>query len=366
MHWPLNSLTGTRRAPLALAVACMAFTLTASEKVEITAPTGKPSASLTPIRPQDLENNFKIFGRSESKTSGGGGGVELPPTQSFRPDNGPVLDAKTRSRLLQEWDKKKNWLLNGSARQAELGQDKDSSKDEDPFEQISGHHRTVLEKHILGLDAEGKQAKEQESRRLKKQDDEADASGNADQAVDDEKLSGISTRSGLSKGGSDRENSDKEASRALFTDPFKREASDKQKNSDSSIFAQKAEKEDATETPAESSSRSAARMGQIFGQPAANSPGASAQSPITASTDAFGRQNSHRDDLHSILGRDPSAPSSVAGILGGFASSRPAVAAPAPLPAFSQPVFVPAPQPRRQEPVMEAQPFILPKPTRDF
>ncbi len=366
MHWPLNSLTGTRRVPLALTAACVAFTLTASEKAEITAPTGKPSSSLAPIRPQDLDNGFKIFGRSESKSSGGGGGVDLPPTQSFRPENGPVLDAKTRSRLLQEWDKKKNWLLNGSAKQAELGQDKDSGKDDDIFEQISGHHRTVLEKHILGLDADGKRAKEQESRRLKKQDDEADASGNADQAVDDQMISGTSPRNGLDKGGSDKGGSDKEASRAYFTDPFKRETPDKKNSSDSSIFAQKAEKEDVAETPAEMSHRSAARMGQIFGQPAANSPGTSAQSPISASTDAFGRQNAHRDEMHNSLGRDPSAPSGVAGILGGFASSRPMAAAPAPLPAFSQPVFVPAPQPRRQEPAVEAQPMILPKPTRDF
>src|SRR5262249_48626459 len=135
MHRPLNFRNGTGRAILALAAGFMAFAATASEQADFSAPTGKTASSLAPVRPQDLETDFqRLFGPSESKRSSS---VTIPP--SFSPQTGPLIDSKTRAKLLQEWDRKKNWLLNGSNKQSELGRD----KEEDPFEEVVGKNRTA-------------------------------------------------------------------------------------------------------------------------------------------------------------------------------------------------------------------------------
>ena len=352
MHRPLNLLTGSGRATLALAAGCMAFTAVASEPVEITAPTDKTTSSLTPLgAKQEWNNEFKttVFGRSESR---GSASVDMP--QSFGPRTGPVIDSKTRTKLLQEWDKKKNWLLNGRST-PELGQDKEA----DPFEELSGKHQTLLEKHILGVDAEGKETKDKESRRQKKNDADEDPSASSDQTAEERSLSGAPSQNGSDK------DKGKDNSRAYFSDPFNRATPDK-KDKDSSLFGNKDKKDDAEETAAAAQARSAARMGQIFALPSSG-PGSSAPSALSGVAGPLSQRSTHLDDLHSILGRDPGAASSVAGILGGFASSRPFVAAPAPASTFALPApvapFVPQ---RRSEPIMKPQPSVLERPVRDF
>jgi hypothetical protein len=360
MHWPLNHLTGKGRATLALAAGFLAFTASASEQADFSQPSGKTASSLAPVRPRDLENEYKIFDRPASK--GSSSSVAMPPSTGPQ-QNATVIDAKTRARLLQEWDRKKNWLLNGSSKQVEPGQE----KEEDPFEEVVNSRRTLLEKRFLADDSDGKKDRQKEIRRKHDQDNNGeDPSGAPDQFSDEKLQSSNTSRSGSEKGGSD-----KEASRAYFTDPFvranvskksdrmfgsaRREDDDKDKDKD----------KDATESQAAMAARSAARIGQIFSQPNAAA-GPAGSSGLTGATEPLGQRNTHLDDLRNILGRDPNAVSSVAGVLGTFASSRPAAPAPAPVSTFSQPpAFIPAPV-KRPELIMKPQPTILPRPTRDF
>ncbi len=358
MHWPLNHLTRTGRATLALAAGLMAFTVTASEQADFSQPPGKTASSLAPVRGKDVDNEYKIFDRNASKSSSSS--VGLPP--SYTPQQNPmVIDSKTRAKLLQKWDEKRNWLINGSNKQSEAGQE----KEEDPFEEVVNSRRTALEKRFLSKDSDGKQDKLKEIRRKKDQDNADDPSATPDQFPDDKLLSSGSSRSGSEKGGSD-----KEASRAFFSDPFARAKASKK--SDSAFgSARQGDKDrdadkDAADSQAAIAARSAAHIGQIFSLPNAVT-GPSGPSAFSSVTEPLGQRNTHEDDLRNILGRDPNAVSSVAGVLGSFASSRPAVFAPAPVSTFSQqPLFVPAPQPKRPELIMQAQPAVLPRPVRDF
>ncbi|HTH46665.1 MAG TPA: hypothetical protein VMB21_04075 [Candidatus Limnocylindria bacterium] len=353
MNSALNPLTGPGRALLALAAGCVAFTLAASEQADFSAPEGKTTSSLTPVRPQDLENDFKkFFDRSASKSAP----MDVSPT--YGPPSTsqmPVIDSKTRSRILNEWDKKKNWLLNGSAKKEAF--EKDKKDEDDPFEEVSGRTRTALEKHILGDDAEGKAEKARGLRQMKKNNEESDPSSAGDQAADEKDPSGTSSRNGP----------EKEASKAYFSDPFNRTVGDKKKSENFIAFGQKAEKEEVAETPAAASARSSARLEQAFATPNSLT-GPAGPSPLAGVADPLSQRSTHLDDLHNILGRDPGSASTVAGILGGFGSVRASLAAPAAAPpsSFSPPVFVPAPAPRRAEPIMQAQPTILPRPVRDF
>ncbi len=360
MHWPLNQLTRTGRATLALAAGLMAFTAGAWEKVDYSATTNQTASSLAPIHPRDIEKEISIFGHSDSR--GPSSGVALPPSYS-PPQNALQIDSKTRARILQEWDRKKNWLISGSNKLSEAGKE----KEEDPFEEVVNSRRTALEKRFLNSDSDGKQDRQKETRRQKDQDNADDPSATPDQLSDDKMLSSTSSRKGSGKGGAD-----KDASQAYFSDPFERAnvskksaggfGSGRQDDKDKDQDADK----DTSDTQAAIAARSAARIGQIFSLPNAFT-GPSGPSAFSSVTEPFGQRNTHQDDLRNILGRDPNAISSVAGVLGSFASSRPAALAPARVSTFSQqPFFTPAPQPKRPDLIMQAQPGVLPRPVRDF
>jgi hypothetical protein len=137
LNFPLRTSVAPATIAMTVVLTVMAC---ASEKAEFSTPTGKTASSLAPVKPADdgsaLSNPFD---RAKSQIPAAEG---IP---AASPQAGPVMDAKTQLRLLDAWDRKKNWMLNADRPQTGSGTEKEA----DPLAKLQGRRPTALERRML-------------------------------------------------------------------------------------------------------------------------------------------------------------------------------------------------------------------------
>lgn len=172
-------------------------------------------------KPADVKEEFLLPGQGSS----GAPGIDIPPPQSTQPNQ--RMDPRARKKLMEEADRRRNWVFDdknsGGAGGKSKGSAADRKKDSEPkpVEFESSRQRSLLEKRVAGEDENSK--KEQANREERQTKDrkradpskqnqgEADSDPDADLKDDKESLRN-------SKAGIDRDN--RPFQQAVFSDPF--------------------------------------------------------------------------------------------------------------------------------------------------
>lgn len=331
-------------APATVVLAALLASMAqASEKAEFSTPTGKSASSLAPVKPADdgsaLSNPFD---RSKSQIPAADGG----PTAS--PQAGPVMDAKTRLRLLDAWDRKQNWMLNADRPQTGPGTDKEA----DPVTKLQGHRPTALERRIL-------EENPTKAKRSAGRSDKTDYVWNDPASDRDRQLKADGSAVGGRFGGLGK---DGNGDPTGVGSPWDTSTSGKLMNDeDGSGFRQPG----FNGFRSGSFDETAARMGQVLN-------GGSALPGLQGNWAALANQETgSAGRIQSLLGGAPNVVSGVAGLFTAPAETR--LATP---PAFLQSStpgvsglgspLAPAPAPRPEHTIMQPQPNVLPFPSRDF
>lgn len=181
-------------------------------------------AGAAPTKATDVRESFQLPG-------GGGGssvpGIDIPPPAGLQQNQ--KLDPRTRRKLMEEYDRKKNWMFDDKSAANSNSKDRTKTgtaggrKDSDskPVEFESSRQRTLLEKRMAGDDDESRAeraSKEERDAKNRRKDDPSSATrDDADQDLEvGTKRDRDSKRATATS--ADREN--RPFQQAVFSDPF--------------------------------------------------------------------------------------------------------------------------------------------------
>lgn len=181
-------------------------------------------AGAAPTKATDVRESFQLPG-------GGGGssvpGIDIPPPSGLQQNQ--KLDPRMRRKLMEEYDRKKNWMFDDKSAANSNPKDRTKSgtsggrKDSDskPVEFESSRQRTLLEKRMAGDDDESRAeraSKEERDAKNRRKDDPSSATReDADQDLEvGTKRDRDSKRATATS--ADREN--RPFQQAVFSDPF--------------------------------------------------------------------------------------------------------------------------------------------------
>ena len=203
------------------ALSLAAETAETAKKATVSSKEGA-DAAITPSTAPEREEGFHLPGRSSSGITG----IDIPPPST---SSGQTLDPKARKRLLQEMDRRRNWMFDdrSSAKTGDRAKGKtvDGKKADEnkPLEFESSRQRTLLEKRIAGDDAESRSEKadkeDRDAKDRKKSDpsrkdldeQESDLDGETRTDRDQRKQPGTET---------ERDRDNRPFQQAIFSDPF--------------------------------------------------------------------------------------------------------------------------------------------------
>ena len=365
MHWTIGSLRDARTPALLVVAGLFALTPALADKAvraNIVAPTEKNQSSLAPLKPSETGSELdRLFGpRPKTDLPG----FDLPPSGNGQESQ--KLDAKTKRRLMEEQDKKRNWMATAQEKVSER-KDKDDANDKGKSEARSDRPKSEFEKQLQA---------EEDLDRGRRQDPTRKQQGGRKGSPDDD-LEMVDDRPGSRFGKSDASIKDGGPGstpsaggfgRAIFSDP-------------SSAFQSPASGETPTGFLNASSntdpdgfrrSASADRVEQMIGAPTgAATSGPGRASPGSSPYGEFGAPRATRaQQFQAILDNNPSSASAASIASPVSAQKTFGSPSPAPLPSLGSGLFNPAPSQfapsRSTAPIMKPQPGILPLPSRGF
>lgn len=354
-------------------VAALSLAAETAEKVEKAKVSSKEGAesAIAPATAPERDEGLHLPGRSSSGITG----IDIPPPSTSA---GHTLDPKARKRLLQEMDRRRNWMFDdrSSAKTVDRAKGKaaDGKKTDDnkPLEFESSRQRTLLEKRIAGDDAESrsekadkedrdaKDRKKSDPSRKDRDDQESDPDGDTRTGRDQRRQPGTET---------ERDRDNRPFQQAIFSDPFTPARPDSEDSSKSTGLTSTGPK---TAGPDSTTLRPATERNDGFlSRP---SPGGS-KSDYGVLGDFGSPRQTHVQQFNEILGGSdgsqarsglleapkpaPKPFSQGPGAFGG-APSAPSFSLPGGA-AFSTPAA-----PRPTSPLVKPQPGILPFPSRRF
>ncbi len=372
MHWTIGPLREVRTPAVLVVAGLLALTPALADKAvraNIVAPTEKNDSSLAPLKPSETGSELdRLFGpRPKTDLPG----FDLPPSGSGQESQ--KLDAKTKRRMMEEQDKKRNWMTTAQEKASER-KDKDDANDKGKGEPRSDRPRSEFEKQLQA---------EEDLDRGRRQDPTRKQQGQLGgrKGSPDDDLEMVDDRPGSRHGKSDASIKDGSPGstpsgggfgRAIFSDP-------------SSVFQSPASGETPTgflNAPGNTDpdgfrrSASAERVDQMIGAPtgaATSGPGRASPgaSPGTSPYGEFGAPRTTRaQQFQAILENNPSSASAAS--VASPVSAQKTFGSPSasPLPSLGSGLFTPGPSQfaptRSTAPIMRPQPGILPLPSRGF
>jgi hypothetical protein len=272
----------------------------------------------------------------------------------------PELDAKTRAKLLDALDNKRNWILNDGQKKSGMDNNKDN-KEKDPFDEVQGHRRTALERRIL-----------EESPSLSKK------SGSRSEKIDyvwkdpaSEREKSLKPSSSQTDADSTTSSeSDKTGTQASFSSPFEAaKAESLSGDRDGASLKQGDVRDFRPGSLGESRERMQQTLNSIGSKPGAQTGG---KTGLDSFAEFGSGRNNHLQQMQSLLGGGSAIASGVAGLfVPPPATTRSPVSA-----AFQNPaapngsgLFSPSAAPlapRLERPSRQPSPNVLPLPRRDF
>ncbi len=371
---PFSSNTLRHAAAMVGIAAALNLAAEPADKAKVSSKEGS-EAAIAPATAPEREEGLHLPGRSSSSITG----IDLPPPSTSSP--GQTLDPKARRRLLQDLDRRRNWMFDdkssGSTTKAgdrAKGKSADGRKDEDKSVEFeSSRQRSLMEKRIAGEDDQSRSEKadkeEQETKDRKKSDptrkdrddQESDGDGDTRTAGDSKKKAGSET---------ERDRDNRPFQQAIFSDPFTPARADSEDASKSSGLTSTGPRNAG---PDSLSSRPGSERNDGF----LNRTGpAGAKTDAGFLSDFGGPHQTHAQQFNDILGGGDNTASARSGLLDApKAAPKPFSQGPGAFggigasPSFSLPgnsAFSTPAAPRPTSPSLKPQPGILPFPPRGF
>ncbi len=371
MHWTIGSLRDARTPAVLAAAGLLALTPALADKAvraNIVAPTEKNDSSLAPLKPSETGSELdRLFGpRPKTDLPG----FDLPPSGNGQ--ESPKLDAKTKRRMMEERDKKRNWMSNAQEKTYER-KDKDDANDKGKGEARSDRPKSEFEKQ---LQAEEDLERGRRQDPARKQQGGRKGSPDDDLEIDDGRTGTRLSKSDASikDGATGSTPSAGGFGRAIFSDPSTAFQSPASGETPAGFLNAPAN----TDPDGFRRSASADRVDQMIGAPTAaatTGPGRASPSagPAAGSHGESGAPRTSRaQQFQAILDNNPSSSSASAAPVASPLSPPPTFGSPsaAPRPSLGSGLFNPAPSQfapsRSTAPIMKPQPGILPLPSRGF